>query len=160
MENNSEPAQILVGVDGSDSSIEALRGAAKIAAAMHAHLRVVIAWDYPPMLYQAEGWSPESDAQTVLSTALTHAFGADLPAGLKSSVLHGPAARILIEQSEDFDLLVLGNRGHGGFAGLLLGSVSTTCAQHARCPVLITHHAEDSKITGSPQGRRSAAATS
>ena len=149
MENNSTPAKILVGVDGSASSIEALRGAANIAKAMNAILQVVVTWEYPSKFYPVPGWSPEKEALELLSSSLSEAFGTDLPEGLQSAALDGPTAHVLIEQSKDADLLVLGSRGHGGFAGLLLGSVSTACAQHARCPVLIMHHAEDSKITGS-----------
>jgi putative phosphoribosyl transferase len=54
---------------------------------------------------------------------------------LESVALQGPAAKVLVEAAEEADLLVVGSRGHGGFAGLLLGSVGQQCAQHARCPV-------------------------
>ncbi len=139
MESNSAPAIILVGIDGSTSSIEALRGAAKIAGPMNAHLKVIAAWEYPAMFYPVPDWSPEKDARNALSSTLVEAFGTEQPEGLESDVLRGP-------------------RGHGGFAGLLLGSVSTACAQHARCPVLIMHHADDSKITRSAPPSTAAAA--
>ena len=152
MENDSAPARILVGIDGSDSSIEALRGAVRIAAAMNAHIRAIIAWESPALYYKfpQSSLTPDDDAKTTLSNALMQAFGNELPANLDSAVLRGRTAQLLIEQSENADMLVLGSRGHGGFAGLLLGSVSAACAQHARCPVLIMHRAEHSKITGSP----------
>ncbi|MEO9198075.1 MAG: universal stress protein [Antricoccus sp.] len=152
MEDDNAPARIIVGIDGSDSSIDALRAAARIATAMAARIDAVMTWEYPVRFPNPPGWSPESDAQAVLSDAVAKAFGTDLPAGINTAVLYGPPARVLIEQSEAADLLVLGSRGHGGFTGLLLGSVSTAVSQHAQCPVLITHHAEKSKITGRTHG--------
>lgn len=119
---------------------------------MDARIRAVMTWEYPARSYSTPGWSPDGDAQAILSEALSQAFGTDLPAGIDSTTLYGPPARVLVEQSANADLLVLGSRGHGGFAGLLLGSVSTAVAQHAQCPVLSMHHAERSTITGFTRG--------
>ncbi|WP_438841197.1 universal stress protein [Actinoplanes auranticolor] len=77
----------------------------------------------------------------------------DNPAVLvKAQVKQGRAAKVLIEESADADLLVVGERGHGGFAGLVLGSVSQHVAAYAKCPVTVVRQA------GSPPGfsRRSA----
>ena len=147
MENNSTTPRILVGVDGSDSSVGALNAAARIAAAMNARIRAVIAWEYPAMFYPVPNWSPANDAKALLATALKKAFGAEPPADLDSAVLCGYAPKVLIEESKYADMLVLGSRGHGGFTGMLLGSVSAACAQHSHCPVLITHGGDSSKIT-------------
>jgi nucleotide-binding universal stress UspA family protein len=66
-------------------------------------------------------------------------FGGRRPPGLRTDVREGNAARVLLEASEGARMLVVGSRGHGGFAGLLLGSVSAACAEHASCPVLVLH---------------------
>lgn len=133
--------RIVVGVDGSDSSIAALRYAARMATALDAPLEAITTWTYPPITepYLLAEWSPQEDAEQILDTAVTEAFGGNPPEGLTRTVLPGSAARTLIRVSETSGMLVLGSRGHGGFVGLLLGSVSAACAEHARCPVLIVH---------------------
>jgi len=68
-----------------------------------------------------------------------HRGRCDDPPDLTRQVIAGPPSRTLIELSADSAMLVLGSRGHGGFAGLLLGSVSAACGEHAYCPVLIVH---------------------
>lgn len=142
---NADPKRIIVGVDGSESSVAALRRAAVIAAALGSPLEAITTWEYPVLYasyYPAEEWSPEQDANTILATAIEQAFHGTVPQGFTQTTMQGPAARVLIEQSEHASMLVLGSRGHGGFAGLLLGSVSSACAEHAQCPVLIMHGAE------------------
>ena len=140
MEDLIDSDRILVGVDGSPSSIDALRYAARIAAAFDAPLHVVTTWFYPAFTeYEfATEWSPEEDATDILDRAIEDAFGDD-PPDLTRQVIAGPPSHTLIELSADSAMLVLGSRGHGGFAGLLLGSVSAACAEHAYCPVLIVH---------------------
>jgi len=131
---------IIVGVDGSASSVEALRYAAPLADALNRTLHVVTTWTAPPVdPYAALEWSPEQDAEEILSESIRKAFGGRPPAGLTQRALLGTPARTLIGLSENCYMLVLGSRGHGGFAGLLLGSVSAACAEHAHCPVLIVH---------------------
>lgn len=144
-DRHTEDDRIVVGVDGSAASIAALRYGARIADALDAPLEAVTTWTYPPIMdsYTIAGWSPEDDAEKLLDAAIADAFASDPPADLVRSVLAGPAAPTLIDVSRRAGMLVLGNRGHGGFVGLLLGSVSTACAAHAKCPVLIVHaHAD------------------
>lgn len=140
--NISPVARVVVGVDGSDSSLEALRYAERIAPLFDAAIEAVTAWEFPNLYYPIDGWSPEADAEKILTTSIRQAFTDSPPAGLITTIVPGSAAHALIERSKGADMLVLGSRGHGGFVGLLLGSVSTACAQHAHCPVLIVHPAE------------------
>lgn len=138
---------VVVGVDGSESSLHALRWAASLASSMQVNLTAVIAWH--PMGLNSWGtvgwaafpgdWDPAADARSTLDNAITAAFGSALPAELSTAVLEGPTTRVLLDASVEAALLVLGSRGHGGFAGLLLGSVSAACAEHARVPVLVVH---------------------
>lgn len=141
-ELNSTRPRIVVGVDGSAESRSALRWAASLASGMDASLDVVAVWQFPPATewnFAAAGWDPEQDATQWLNSAVEDVFGADRPDGLQLRVVQGNVAQALLSESEDATMLVLGSRGYGGFAGLLLGSVSAKCAEHARCPVLIVH---------------------
>ncbi|MBU4465579.1 MAG: universal stress protein [Actinobacteria bacterium] len=141
MTENINAARIIVGVDGSEPSLMALRRGAQIAAALGAPVEAITTWEYPPNLdgYYPTDWSPEGDAEKILAAAVAQAFEGSPPPGFTQSVIKGPTARALIEQSAHASMLVLGSRGHGGFVGLLLGSVSAACAAHAHCPVLIMH---------------------
>ena len=131
--------RIVVGVDGSDSSIEALRVAVRTAQAFGTSLEAVTTWTYPVGAEVAllSGWSPEEDAKEILEAVAEQVFGGDRPSWFTTATKPGIAARALIEESAGAEMLILGSRGRGGFASLLLGSVSTACAQHAHCPVLI-----------------------
>lgn len=141
---NAHPlySRIIVGVDGSEQSVAALREAAAIADAFHAQVEAIIVWEsilvfdgYFPPDYP----TPLEEARQVLEDTVAAAFPDGSPARLTLTPLEGAAARVLIRESHGADLLVLGSRGKGGFAGLLLGSVSNACAAHATCPVLIVH---------------------
>lgn len=140
------PDRIVVGVDGSEPSRAALRRAARIAELIDGTVEAVTTWEYPVMTDAfaiTTGWSPEDDAVTIARNALADAFPDGIPDSVQAITTQGQPARVLIERSEGAYLLVLGNRGHGGFAGLLLGSVSSACAAHAHCPVLIMHGGDE-----------------
>lgn len=132
---------IVVGVDGSDCSKDALRWAARQARFTGATVDAIIAWRFAAFY----GWAPfdqeDLDLPRFAEQALAHAvdevFGSDHPDWLRTRVVEGHAAQVLVMASADADLLVVGSRGHGGFADLLLGSVSTYCVHHARCPVTV-----------------------
>lgn len=147
MDERQDKDRVVVGVDGSESSIAALRYAARIAAAFDAPLEVVTTWSYPPLAdpFILTNWSPQEDATENQASAIERAFGTSPPQALTRTVLAGPAARSLVEASDGCAMLVVGSRGRGGFAGLMLGSVSAACAQHAHCPVVIVHARDDAQ---------------
>lgn len=141
-ENNSEHV-IIVGVDGSESSKNALRWAARLAPSMNATVHAIVAWEYP-IVFGLEGgipgaWKPDETAKEILNNSLDAVFGKARPAGLKGSISQGHATFVLLDASKDAEMLVVGSRGLGGFSGLLLGSISSACAEHAKCPVLVVH---------------------
>src|ERR1019366_166049 len=145
-------ARIIVGIDGSEYSKEALRWAVRQAKFTGAALEAVTAWQYPLAFY---GWTGPQDfdfgaaAQQPLTGAPDEVLGPDRPAGLQACAVEGHAAQVLVEASAGAELLVVGTRGHGGFADLLLGSFSTYCVHHAQCPVTVIgrvgHTAEASR---------------
>ena len=135
------PPRIVVGVDGSEQSKLALRWAARFAAVEQADIVAVSAWHYPNYggwPYPAE-WQPGAETAKALTATIDEVFGAERPAGLQLRVHEGNPAKVLLDLSDGALLLVVGSRGHGGFAGLLLGSVSEKVAEHATCPVLVVH---------------------
>jgi len=141
-EGQAAQRKVVVGVDGSGCSVLALQWAGYAASLLHAQLEVVMAWEYPPSFGWAAiapEWDPAQDAQKVLSETAEAVFGDTPPANVMLAAREGGAARVLLDESEDALLLVVGSRGHGGFVGLLLGSVSGNVAEHAPCPVLIIH---------------------
>jgi nucleotide-binding universal stress UspA family protein len=138
--------RIVVGIDGSSASLQALRTASRIAEITGAVVEAVAVWETPLTFGYPEvagsGWSPEEDCRAMLKASVQDVFDGKLPADLRTSVRFGSPARQILRQAEGASLIVLGNRGHGGLTGLLLGSVSTKCAAAARCPVLIVHSTE------------------
>lgn len=136
-----EFSRVVVGVDGSESSVAALRKAEAVAEAFDAQLDVVCVWTYPISRYSMvpPEWYPDREAARTVHDVADAVFGEKKPDRVHLSIVEGSAARVLIDESETADLVVAGSRGHGGFAGLLLGSVSSEIAAHAHCPVLIVH---------------------
>ena len=133
--------RIVVGVDGSEESLTALRRGILIVNALNASIEAVSTWRSPSGYAGVGGYeySPKDDAKEVLSGAAKSVFGAKNPGWFTTAVFEGNAADVLIEQSSGADMLVVGSRGHGGIAGVLLGSVSAKCAEYAHCPVLTIH---------------------
>lgn len=137
-------SMIVVGVDGSDDSKEALRWALAEAELRRATVRAVHAWSMPiafggPYM-PPQAYDPaeiRDNAQASLDAAVDEVAGENPPVAVERVVEQGSPADVLVRASEFADLLVVGSRGHGGFTGLLLGSVSQQCAQHAPCAVVI-----------------------
>jgi nucleotide-binding universal stress UspA family protein len=136
--------RVVVGVDGSDPSKQALRWAGFLSRSMSATVEAVTVWHQTPgygFVPPPSSWSPATDAETILHDTVHAVFGDRSPDGMRLTVREGGAAGELLKASEGARMLVVGSRGHGGFAGLLLGSVSAACAEHAVCPVLVVHGA-------------------
>lgn len=141
----SERTSIVVGLDGSESSIDALRWAGTQAQCTGHPIELVTTWEIPPYYggYVVDTSSIDwaGSAKATQDAALKDA---DLPDGLvvTGSVVEGHPAQVLVDRSLAATLLVVGSRGHGGFSGLLLGSVSAHVAEHSSCPVVVIRHHE------------------
>ncbi|MGW0818486.1 universal stress protein [Streptomyces viridiviolaceus] len=144
-DQREETDRIVVGVDGSDSSKQALRWAVRQAELTRGVVEAVTAWDYP-QFHGALGWLPPSSsdeaavegrAREELTTAVEETVGSQPPVEVRAEVRYGTPASVLLNASRGASLLVVGSRGLGGFAGLLLGSVAQHCVQHAACPVVV-----------------------
>jgi nucleotide-binding universal stress UspA family protein len=133
--------RIVVGVDGSKPSVDALAWAAQQAQLTGAVLEVITTWEWPTSygfgLVVPEGWNPSQDAQKVLDDAIESLGQVHPGVTIRPRIIEGHAAPVLVAVSEGADLLVVGSRGHGEFAGMLLGSVSEHCVTNAHCPVLV-----------------------
>jgi nucleotide-binding universal stress UspA family protein len=136
---------VVVGVDGSPGSAAALKYAIEEAKLREANLTAVTAWNVPTLAYEADWTGAELDPQTFEAAAnstLASALSGVDTTGVEVGriVRQGQAADVLVLEAGEDDLLVVGSRGLGGFRGLLLGSVSQQCTQHARCPVTVVPH--------------------
>ena len=131
--------RIAVGVDGSPLSLLALEWAITEGRLRGATLQVLTAWEFPIVVAGMPGvldtTNLEAAARDAQTTALERIAHDDVD--VIGEVLHGPAAKILIDASKRADLVVVGSRGYGGFTGLLLGSVSAQVVHHATCSVMV-----------------------
>jgi nucleotide-binding universal stress UspA family protein len=138
---NATSSTVVVGVDGSASSLEALEWAAAYAAAFSFKVRAVSAYHYPVDYGYAYALPADIDFAADARKQLLENVGqvqSKFPAvEFESEIVNSAPAAALIEDSQKAALLVVGSRGHGGFAGMLLGSVSNSCVAHAHCPVVV-----------------------
>ncbi|BAL89604.1 hypothetical protein AMIS_43840 [Actinoplanes missouriensis 431] len=135
---------IVVGVDGSPGSRKALAWAAAEAATHGTELIVLNVWEHtllPPAgsVSVSERYVPEQSQRTAdeLLQVIKEELGEQPAVLVQPVVKQGRPAKVLIEESADADLLVVGERGHGGFAGLVLGSVSQHVSAYAKCAVVV-----------------------
>ena len=141
---------IVVGFDGSAPAVAALRWAADEAALRGVELLVLRAWDLAQELAailsergMADGVPPETEVAATVQSRLEHDVAALLPAerlaAVRCQAAEAHPAAMLVEAGADADLLVIGPRGRGRVASLLLGSVTLGCVQQATCPVVVAH---------------------
>jgi nucleotide-binding universal stress UspA family protein len=138
--------KIVVGVDGSEGSKHALEWALRQAKLTGDSLDIMTSWEIPTWAAAssvAGGVEPPieydfvGEAERQLRETVAEVVGDKSGVTLREVVLEGHPATALVKASEDADLLVVGSRGHGEFAGMLLGSVSMYVSTHATCPVVI-----------------------
>ena len=138
---NRDDRRIVVGVDGSPSSMTALRWAILQAELTGCAVEAVTAW----RLQSRYGFAAvtdratdfEGDARKILAEALNEVSSVEPDVIIRSSVVEGHPAEVLVRAAREADILVVGSRGHGGFTEAVLGSVSQYCVHHAPCPVLV-----------------------
>ncbi len=148
-QNQDVRGRIVVGVDGSDHSVLALRWAVKQAELTGSDVEVVACWQWPS---SAGGFLPYEDfdlsevTRKAVDAAVATVVGdGDRGPAVSTTVVQGYPARALMDAAVGADVLVLGSRGHHALSGLLLGSVGLHCATHAPCPVLIVRIPADDR---------------
>lgn len=135
--------KVLLAVDGSDHALHAARTAADLARAMNSNeFRVVVAYDFIPPYLGEPNLQYAIDARVNAANEVLQAALAQLgtlPCEISTELIEGDSAEAILDVAETrkSDVIVMGSRGHGTLAGLLLGSTSQKVVAHAPCPVLI-----------------------
>lgn len=139
---------VVVGVDGSAASLVAVELAAREAARRHRPLHLVHAFIWP-YLHVPLGPSPygppegglRNDAERILADAYDRAHATAPDVVMSTELVTGEASAVLVRASRTAELIIVGDRGLGGFTGLLIGSVAVQLAAHATCPILVARGA-------------------
>ncbi|KRE80408.1 universal stress protein [Arthrobacter sp. Soil762] len=153
MNTQATSPRIIVGVDGSEYSSNALRLARRVADSFDAPLEAITCIGTPDFYiashldlgYEKFTQQLEETAARLADEALDRAFGEDRPARLGVTVKFGSPAKVLVEESRDAQLLVIGRHGGGGFLSQAIGSVGRACAAHSHCPVLLVDQANSTE---------------
>ena len=141
--DDEERQVVVVGVDGSPGSIAALSWAGQYGAATGTKVQALHIWHYPTAAGLPPGVTPDSVTDEVKANQEKELLESiekahlDPAAQVESKVGYGHPAQVLISESENADLIVVGHRGHGGFTGMLTGSVTLHVVNHATCPVVV-----------------------
>ncbi|MFE0512717.1 universal stress protein [Streptomyces sp. NPDC058964] len=130
-----DPAYYVVGVDGSEHSAAAVDFAFELAALRGAALRALYVWEAGPLRIFDE-YAPQQEARRLLSEVMAGRHDRYPEVDLHHELVVGHPVQVLTDASAHALGLVVGTRGHGGFTGMLLGSVSQGVLHHARCPVI------------------------
>ncbi|MBQ1031694.1 universal stress protein [Micromonospora sp. C97] len=142
--NSANNAAVVVGVDGSESALRAVRLAATEAARQHRPLRVVHGFIWP-LLHVPVSPAPDAPpggglrhrAEELVEAAVNEAEATVPGLSISGEIIDGEAAAVLVGESPTAALIVLGDRGLGGFSALVVGSVAVQVAAYADCPVLV-----------------------
>jgi len=129
---------VVVGVDGSPGSQSAVRWAAQQATLTGATLRAVSSWRWPNYITRVPpGIDLAKDTKRILDDVLEQALTGSEDLTVTRHVVEGPPGPVLVAQSHDASLLVVGAQGRAAFTGMLLGSVAEHCVRHGSCPVVV-----------------------
>ena len=159
-------ARVLVGIDGSEQALAAVRAAAADAARRDVRLHIIHAFIWSslhvnvgPVAPDLPGTGLRHQAEDLLAEAAVEAAKTAPQISVSTHLIDGAATPVLLEESDPATLLVLGDRGLGGFSGLIIGSVAVHAAAHARSPILVVRGAEPAAgpvvvgVDGSEQSR-------
>ena len=149
MKSDNSVSRMMVAFDGSPSSLAALYWAHENAPLLDLEISVVNIWEYAETAldvagvgFGSAGYIGESDpkawSEQILANGVAEVFGGGAGA-VKVESIEGGVVKVLVELSKGAKLLVMGSRGHGKLADLLLGSISESCSAKSKCPVVIVH---------------------
>jgi nucleotide-binding universal stress UspA family protein len=140
MTDPSSRPVIVVGVDGSEDSSQALRWAAAHARRIGGEVRAVTGWDIPITIMVAPTYTTADyarDAEELLRKSVDEALGPSPEVPVVTRLVQQHPARALVTEAEGAEMLVLGRHGKGELPGLHLGTVASYCIHHAPCPVVL-----------------------